>query len=117
MKPFRRMHVVPVDDERSSPASVAGSSAERPLSSTLKRAISRTHDWLLEQQHADGHWVAELEGDTILESEYILLLAFLGQHDVADGPQGGRNTSSSSNLPDGGWAIVSRRRRSTSAPA
>ncbi|MEX0979103.1 MAG: prenyltransferase/squalene oxidase repeat-containing protein, partial [Pirellulales bacterium] len=29
--------------------------------------------------------VAELEGDTILESEYILLLAFLGQHtsDVA----------------------------------
>ena len=30
-------------------------------------------------RHADGHWVGELEGDTILESEYILLLAFLGR--------------------------------------
>ena len=29
----------------------------------------------------DGHWVGELEGDTILESEFILLLAFLGKHD------------------------------------
>ena len=28
------------------------------------------------EQHADGHWVGELEGDTILESEYILLLAW-----------------------------------------
>ena len=51
----------------------------------LPRAIERTRRWLLEHQHADGHWVAELEGDTILESEYILLLAFLGRHteDVA----------------------------------
>ncbi len=29
-------------------------------------------------QHADGHWCAELEGDTILESEYVLCLFFLG---------------------------------------
>src|SRR5262249_3621301 len=27
----------------------------------------------------DGHWVGELQGDTILESEYILLMAFLGR--------------------------------------
>lgn len=45
----------------------------------LHTAISRTVDYLLARQHPEGYWVAELEGDTILESEYILLLAFLGQ--------------------------------------
>jgi squalene-hopene/tetraprenyl-beta-curcumene cyclase len=34
---------------------------------------------LLSKQRADGHWVGELQGDTILESEYVLLLAFLGR--------------------------------------
>ncbi len=42
-------------------------------------AQQRTRNWLLEQQNDDGHWVGELEGDTILESEYVLLLAFLGK--------------------------------------
>jgi squalene-hopene/tetraprenyl-beta-curcumene cyclase len=32
-------------------------------------------------QQADGHWVGELQGDTILESEYVLLMAFLGRED------------------------------------
>ncbi len=50
------------------------------LSDILQRAIGRTRTWLLDEQHSDGHWVAELEGDTILESEYVLLLAFLGRH-------------------------------------
>ncbi len=34
---------------------------------------------LLAQQQIDGHWVGELQGDTILESEFVLLLAFLGR--------------------------------------
>jgi len=42
-------------------------------------AVERTRDHLLSLQHEDGHWCAELQGDTILESEYILLLAFLGK--------------------------------------
>lgn len=49
------------------------------LASRLTPAIERTRDHLLSLQQADGHWCAELQGDTILESEYILLLAFLGQ--------------------------------------
>ena len=49
------------------------SEIDAKLSSTIKK----TTDWLLQQQHADGHWCGELEGDTILESEYLLLLAFL----------------------------------------
>jgi squalene-hopene/tetraprenyl-beta-curcumene cyclase len=32
-------------------------------------------------QQSDGHWVGELQGDTILESEYVLLMAFLGRED------------------------------------
>ena len=45
----------------------------------LQPGIERTRDRLLSLQHNDGYWCAELQGDTILESEYILLLAFLGQ--------------------------------------
>ena len=45
----------------------------------LLAAQERTRTWLSARQHADGHWVGELEGDTILESESILLLAFLGR--------------------------------------
>lgn len=47
--------------------------------SRLQSAIEATRDKLLSLQHSDGYWCAELQGDTILESEYILLLAFMGQ--------------------------------------
>jgi squalene-hopene/tetraprenyl-beta-curcumene cyclase len=49
------------------------------LLSRTSTATGLTRDWLLARQHSDGHWCAELEGDTILESEYILLQAWLGQ--------------------------------------
>ncbi|MFO0803638.1 MAG: squalene--hopene cyclase [Gemmataceae bacterium] len=42
-------------------------------------ALERGRLGLLARQRPDGHWVGELEGDTILESEFILLLAFLGK--------------------------------------
>ncbi len=45
----------------------------------LTAAIDRSAQLLLQRQQADGHWVGELQGDTILESEYIFLLAFLGR--------------------------------------
>lgn len=45
----------------------------------LADAIWRARRCLLGLQKPDGHWCAELEGDTILESEYILLMAFLGR--------------------------------------
>ena len=48
-------------------------------SSSLFSALERTRRCLLSRQAVDGHWVGELEGDTILESEYILLMAFLGR--------------------------------------
>ena len=48
-----------------------------PWLSSVDRAVARTRGWLCDQQHREGYWCGELEGDTILESEYILLLAWL----------------------------------------
>ncbi|MGL6225709.1 MAG: terpene cyclase/mutase family protein [Thermoguttaceae bacterium] len=45
----------------------------------LGDAIRRTQNFLVEQQHSEGYWVAELEGDALLQSETIMLLAFLGE--------------------------------------
>jgi squalene-hopene/tetraprenyl-beta-curcumene cyclase len=47
----------------------------------VEPAIGRACDWLLSRQRADGHWCETLEGDSILESEYVLLRAWLGQLD------------------------------------
>jgi squalene-hopene/tetraprenyl-beta-curcumene cyclase len=45
----------------------------------VARQLARARKRLLALQKDDGHWCGELEGDTILESEYILLMAFLGR--------------------------------------
>src|SRR6266851_7267972 len=54
-----------------------------PASGTgsLDRAIDLARECLLSLQQPDGHWVGELEGDSILESEYLLLLQFMGWTD------------------------------------
>jgi squalene-hopene/tetraprenyl-beta-curcumene cyclase len=66
---------------RSSAATVGRIGASRPSSTAdaLDFGLEQTRRWLLEQQHADGYWNGELEGDTILESEYVLLMAYLGR--------------------------------------
>ncbi len=71
---------------------------------TLDPALERTTDWLLSRQLEEGYWVAELEGDTILESEYVLLLAFLGLESDAVCMRMARYIQDHQ-LADGGWAI------------
>ena len=53
------------------------------LVGTLRRATKA----LLRLQETDGHWRGELEGDSILESEYLLMKFILGQErqPMADG--------------------------------
>jgi squalene-hopene/tetraprenyl-beta-curcumene cyclase len=75
-----------------------------PETGRLGRAIARTRDWLVEQQHPDGFWVGELEGDTILESEYILLLTWLGRGESEEVRRAARYIEQQQ-LPSGGWAI------------
>src|SRR4029077_11918533 len=57
---------------------------------------------LLEKQQADGHWVGELQGDTILESEWILLLAFLGREKDPRAAKAARYVLQQQ-MPEGGW--------------
>ena len=76
----------------------------RALGSAVRRAIGRTRQWLLAEQRPDGFWCAELEGDTILESETILSLFFLGR---GDAPLVKRAAAYlvEQQLPEGGWAM------------
>jgi squalene-hopene/tetraprenyl-beta-curcumene cyclase len=92
--------VAPFHGEPSGSSSAAA--RHEQLSADARCAIERTHRWLLDQQHADGHWVAELEGDTILESEYILLLAFLGEHTGETACKAARHLLAAQ-LDQGGW--------------
>jgi len=97
----------------SSPAGGASGTRDSgsPLDETIPRssarlsaAIERTRDYLLSQQAPEGYWVGELEGDTILESEYILLLAYLGQSDQPVATRAA-NYILKKQLAGGGWAI------------
>lgn len=74
------------------------------LALRLHQAIARTRQLLLGAQHADGYWVGELEGDTILESEYILLLAWLGREHEPIAKKCARYMLDRQ-LASGGWAI------------
>ncbi len=68
----------------------------------LSSAIDASRNCLTRQQHADGHWVAELQGDTILESEYILMMTFLGR-EKSEKCVKAANYLLEQQTPEGGW--------------
>ncbi|MDR1290478.1 MAG: hypothetical protein LBK06_04680, partial [Planctomycetaceae bacterium] len=70
----------------------------------LRRAISVTQQFFFNHQHPDGYWVAELEGDALLQSETILLLAFLGEEDSELARKCAAHLLDTQ-LPDGGWGM------------
>jgi squalene-hopene/tetraprenyl-beta-curcumene cyclase len=71
----------------------------------LDDAVRRSQAWFLSKQDAsEGYWVAELEADTTLTSEYLLLRRFLDRVD----PERERKAVyylRAMQLPDGGWPI------------
>jgi len=69
----------------------------------LRQALDRACRHLLHLQQPDGHWVGELQGDTILESEYILLMAFLGR-DQEDACRKAANYILQQQQPGGAWS-------------
>ena len=70
----------------------------------VERAIAGARSFLLSLQQEDGHWCAELEGDTILESEYILLMHYIGR---TGDPKVAKaaNYIRRKQMPEGGWNI------------
>ncbi|MGL4422639.1 MAG: squalene--hopene cyclase, partial [Gemmataceae bacterium] len=73
------------------------------LSDELHSGLAMAKDALWARQQPDGHWVGELEGDTILESEFVLLLAFLAEW---NDPRIAKLacTLREEQQPDGGWS-------------
>jgi squalene-hopene/tetraprenyl-beta-curcumene cyclase len=69
-------------DEASSPAPVQvkfGRIDAAP--EDVERAIERSRESLLDRQHPEGFWVGELEGDSMLEADYIFMHVLLGTGD------------------------------------
>ena len=54
-------------------------SSDRGRMSRLDDAVLRASEALLALQHADGNWAFQLEADTTIPSEYILLQHYLGR--------------------------------------
>jgi squalene-hopene/tetraprenyl-beta-curcumene cyclase len=89
----------PVDPSLRRPA---GHTVSQP--DAIDDAIRRSQAWFLGQQHAEGYWVAELEADTTLTSEYLMLRRFLDRVDP-DREEKAVRYLKSTQLPDGGWPI------------
>jgi squalene-hopene/tetraprenyl-beta-curcumene cyclase len=113
---FRRTHRVPsavtnrASVQRaampapSEPVTVGGHGADPSLSDRIASALLAAQSYVLGLQKDDGNWCGELQGDTIVESEYILTLHFLGQ---GDAPRARKLAAyiRQQQLPSGGWAI------------
>jgi squalene-hopene/tetraprenyl-beta-curcumene cyclase len=83
--------------------------ADEVVTAHLKPTIDRAQYWLLTRQnHHDGHWVAELGADTTLESDMIMLYAFLGWQSRAPIKEKVQRLAAYilyRQQPDGGWPV------------
>jgi squalene-hopene/tetraprenyl-beta-curcumene cyclase len=78
----------------------------------VKSAIERSSEWLFSQQRSEGFWCGELQADTTLESDYILLQLWLHQPEGSEWkpPSWARIQKAAKSilarqLPDGGFNI------------
>jgi squalene-hopene/tetraprenyl-beta-curcumene cyclase len=69
-----------------------------PVDSALQKAV----DCLLSKQFDGGYWCGELQGDSILESEFILMKFILSQEHDPDLPLIA-NYLRNIQMPEGGW--------------
>ncbi len=52
------------------------------VSSLLDRAVAAARDALIERQSAEGYWLFELEADSTISAEYIMMMHFLDEIDA-----------------------------------
>ncbi len=74
------------------------------LLSRVATALDAVRAHFFRQQHEEGYWCGELEADTTLESDYILLHALLGTGDP-ERIQKAANYILEHQNEDGGWGI------------
>jgi squalene-hopene/tetraprenyl-beta-curcumene cyclase len=74
------------------------------LSSRVAVAIDAARKFLFSQQHEEGYWCGELEADTTLESDYILLHTLLGTGNAKRFAKCATYILRHQN-EDGGWSI------------
>ncbi len=74
------------------------------LASHVGAAVAAARDFLFSQQHEEGYWCGELEADTTLESDYILLHTLLGTGNQ-ERFQKAANWILRHQNEDGGWGI------------
>lgn len=85
-------------------AFLSAETARFEANGAVEMAVSGARDWLLARQSPEGYWLGELEGDTILESEYVLLLVWLGRGNSEIVRKCARYIFEQQ-LPTGGWAL------------
>ncbi len=86
------------------------------LSVEARQAVASACDYLLNRQTSKGYWVGEIEGDTTLESDYVLLQLWLhqpgqdGQWNPPTRPQveSACRRILDKQLDDGGWNLFHR---------
>src|SRR5215813_5703874 len=74
----------------------------------VRAAMQKTSDYLFSTQHEDGYWAGELEADTTLESDYIMVHTLLGTAPETEREE--RNIECAREIlrhqnEDGGWPI------------
>jgi squalene-hopene/tetraprenyl-beta-curcumene cyclase len=74
------------------------------LGARVGAAMSAARKLLFSTQHEEGYWCGELEADTTLESDYILLHTLLGTGDPGRF-QKAANWIVQHQNEDGGWSI------------
>ena len=68
-------------------------------------AVARATDALLAAQNADGHWVYELEADSTIPAEYVLLVHYLGETPNVELEQKIGKYLRRIQQADGGWPL------------
>ncbi len=74
------------------------------LAGRVTAAVDAARKWLFSSQHEDGYWCGELEADTSLESDYILMHTLLGTPNQARFQKCANYILRHQN-DDGGWSI------------
>ncbi len=79
------------------------SDADSELQERARRTLSKAVDQLVSLQDESGYWCAELEGDSILQSEYILLKFIIEQENDPRLPRIANYLRQQQRQSDGAW--------------